>query len=130
MVLSAAGNVIIDRKIATVPPMVSTTVFSVVVAFVAIIACCFHKSLNLRLEVPTPQQLFFIAFCGVLYFFADYLFFLAYHKGGTLGVVTTVIAVFPVCAVVINVATGGELPKLTQLGGAVLGIVAVYLATL
>ncbi len=130
MALSAAGNVIIARKLTAVPPMVSTVIFSIVVALAAIVACFFHKDLNIRLTVPSLQELSFIILCGVFYFFADYLFFLAYHKGGTLGVVTTVVAIFPVCAAVINVATGGELPKLTQLGGAVLGIVAVYLATL
>lgn len=130
MALSAAGNVIIARKLTAVPPMVSTAIFSIVVALAAIIACLFHKELHICLTAPSLQEFLFIALCGILYFFADYLFFLAYHKGGTLGVITTVVAVFPVCAAVMNVATGGELPKLTQLGGAALGIAAVYLATL
>jgi len=131
MLLYATGNVIINRKLAAIHPLINSAILSTTMAMIALsVLYFFHKQLKIELVMPGRWELLFLALCGVLYFLGDYLFFWAYHKGGTLGLITTVVAIFPVFAAIINIISGGSSPKITQLAGAGLGIMAVFLATL
>ncbi len=114
MFLYAVQNVIIERKLTHLSPITFLVFFYIGTGTMIITAVIFRQPLGLHLTMPAPHLWWIIALCGVLLFFADYCFFSAYHSGGSLMAVTTIVILLPVFASFIKWGLGGGMPGTRQ----------------
>lgn len=127
VMLAAAANVIIDRKISQVSPIQNTFWMCVGMVALSIPILAFGKRLGVDVTPPKGVQWKYVCVCTVLYFFADILYFLSYKRGVSIATLTTLVGLLPVMACIINYATGGGTPTLRQEIGIMFAMISIVL---
>lgn len=126
----ALQNVIVERKLSNVQPLVNMMFFSGTIFLLSLLTCGVKNLIGFQANIPDSAQILTIVFVGVILFFADYCFFSAYNSGGSLIIITTLVVLLPVIASFIKYASTGEgVPSTNQLLGWMFAAVAVFLVT-
>lgn len=125
MVLFSIFNTLIERKIKNVSPLMTMAIVYTTTLFLTLIS---FSPRNPAITFPHGWQWVIAILCGVMLFTADYFFYTAYHTGGSLVMVTVILALVPVCSVIISYPFGGSVPSLRQFAAALMAIGAVWLA--
>lgn len=130
MVVYAAYNVVVEKKLAKVSPYLSATFLVAAMLASSLILFPFREKVGVETtNWPTGWQLAIFALFGPLILAADYCYFTAYHKGGTVAEVATVAALCPVIASAIKLGIGGGMPSWSQIVGFLMAIGSVVLVT-
>lgn len=127
----AAQNVIIERRLTSVSPLMLVAVTSGTVFFLAIATILVKQRAGMEVPPLSREELQFAVACGLLLFLADNAFFSAYNAGGTLVVMTTVPLTLPVIASLmkyVTMQTGA--PTTATIMSWVLAALSVYLISL
>ncbi len=127
--LYAAQNVIIERRLSTVSPLVMMVYYYGTLLPIVVAVLCLNRPLGLVVTTRTWSMVPFIAVAALLVFAADYCFFSAYHSGGSLQVISTIVALLPVVGSAMKFATGGGAPGPLQLAGMACAVLAVVLVS-
>lgn len=129
MIFYAIQNVTIERKLADLSPLVLIFFFGLGLAFTSGAIISFQQFLGIDQIIPRWNQYWFIVFCAVLLVIADWSYFSAYHVGGSVTQVTTVVILMPVVASLINGFTGGAWISWNRLLAWLLSAIAVWLVS-
>jgi drug/metabolite transporter (DMT)-like permease len=126
MFLYASQNVLIDRYFKNVTPVVNIFAYSIGLFFMSL---CVLKIRPFAMEITLPvgMQFVAIAVACVLVFFGDFLTFRSYNIGGSLPLITTAVATFPVFASLIKWTLGGPRPTMQHILAWILVAAALYL---
>lgn len=127
VVLYAAFNVLVERKLSHLPPLLIMSIFYLGIPAVVVPSLVLsHQAHGIQLS-RTILTLLFAA--GILLAIADFCFFSAFHAGGRVLTVTTIIALMPVAASAIKALVGGGWPSPLQLVGWLFAFAAVLLVS-
>ncbi|OGF71383.1 hypothetical protein A3E35_03120 [Candidatus Giovannonibacteria bacterium RIFCSPHIGHO2_12_FULL_44_22] len=94
---------------------------------IAIPLVLFGNQFGLAITMPQPGHYWLMMIVGAILFFADLSFFTAYHSGGSVAQIATIVALFPAFAAVIKLLIGGGMPSVQQIIGLALVPIVVYL---
>lgn len=126
-------NVIVENKLSRVTPFAIAFFYlfiTSVIAGVILLALVWANGLE-SIIWPTGPQWKYVFLCPIFLLLADYCLFGAYYYRGDLVLVSTVLATFPLWAVLIRwLLKWGSLPNGLQVVGIVLGILAVVFVSL
>lgn len=122
-------NVIIERKLANLTPISILVFFYTGIITLTVAALVFRQPLGLQFAWPAQNLWWTIAICAVLLLLADYFYFSAYHAGGSIMTITTLVVLVPVFASFIKFVSGGGAPSGRQLVGWTLAAASVLLVT-
>lgn len=127
--LAAIGNVIIERKLAHISPLVFMllTDFGLTILVFCIIMFC--RVSGAHFIGPQGNEYWFLAAWIVVSFFSGFFFLSAYHKGASLMMMTTMVMLLPVFAALIKIGIGGSTPSLREIVAWVFATIAVLLAS-
>ena len=127
----AISNITIDRYFSHVEPLVSVFIYCSIIALLSAIGLAIKYHSGTTIVLPSGYVWGAIALCGVGCFVADGAFFSAYNVGGkgSLTQITTIVAIMPVFATIMQALLDLKMPSLTQLSGCLLATAAVYLVT-
>ena len=127
LILCSVQNIIIERKLANISPLVYMALSQLVILSLALSTLFFYRKLDPNLTMPQGNQYWFLAICGVLIFFSGLCFFGAYHSGGSLIIITTILSLIPLLASFLKFSMGGGSPSGTQILGYFFALIAVIL---
>lgn len=127
--LYASQNTILERKLAYVSPLIGMICWYLGILVIAVPLVLFRNQLGMAITMPQPSHYWLMAMVGVMLFFADFAFLSAYHGGGSVAQVATIVALFPAIAVLIKFLIGGGTPSLSQAIGLALVPLVVYLVS-
>lgn len=127
LILCAVQNTIIERKLSQISPLVYMALSQSIIFTLSLSGLFFYHKLDPNIIMPQGNQYWFLAICGILIFFSGLCFFGAYHSGGSLIVVATILSLVPIVASLIKFAAGGGLPNGNQLLGWLFALIAVIL---
>src|SRR3989344_1295123 len=94
----ASWNVIIESKLAKLPPFTLLALVSIGQVFIPLAIAWYRKDQI----VPSENQAWWIVICWVILTVANTLYFLAYQRGLSAVAVTTIVILMPVFATAIN----------------------------
>lgn len=123
--LYSIQNVIMEQKLARYDAFGLLMYFYFAMLPMAILSLGYKKMTNQPILLPEGSMIIFVLLLGVVYFVADSCLVGAYTNGGSLIVVATIIAMFPVVASAMKYVWTGKLPNLYQSIGYVLALLAV-----
>ena len=127
MALYALINVIIEQKLSKhTTSAVILCIYSVIL-ILALTRFSYMRSTGDQINFPTGLIFVLVLAVGVLHFFADYCYYLAYTAGGTLMSITTIAIMLPIFSSFAKFAWTNCLPSAYQLTGYVLAVIAIYL---
>lgn len=126
--LYATENVILERYLSSVPPSVLMMLFYPVIILLALLKYLFIGGEQFALQQVLPVSGIILMNAAIL-FFADFFFFSAYHHKGTVAEISTIVAFFPVTALVIKLCLTGILPTGREFLGCLLVPVVVWLVS-
>ncbi len=126
-----ANNVIVERKLAqieTLPLLVFNYVVLLSMSFPILIGK--NAASGTQATFPPGHLYLWIFGWAAVVLMGDFCYFRAYHSGGSVGQVTTLLpALIPVFAIGIKAAIGGGLPSVWQLLAIPCAALTLYLAT-
>lgn len=126
--LYSIANVLLERRLAKISPLASTTCIYVGLLVLSMPLMALRNKLNLNLTMPETNQFWLLAACGVLFFLADLMYFNAYRVGGTLEQIAIATVFYPFIATAIKTLSGGNTPTRSDVASWVLAGLAVVLA--
>lgn len=126
MFLYATQNVLIDRYFKNVTPVVNILAYSIGLFAMSLIVL-YTRPFKMEVTFPAGAQFIAIAVACILVFFGDFLTFRSYNLGGSLPLITTAVATFPVFASLVKWASGGPRPTLAHVCAWILVAAALYL---
>ena len=122
-------NVIIEQRLKQASPLAtSLLMLACGIAFVlpaALAQWYFYP----KFVLPPLTDIRLLVVLGVAFAFADYFFLKAYNSGGSLIMISTMVALFPFFASLLNVAVGGDVPSTRQLLGWIVAVIAIILVS-
>jgi len=127
MTCYAVGNVILDMKFRNHNNLTVMVGYISVVFLVALVLREVTKTADPSFNFPTGWNLAILIGMGLIFAAADYFYIGAFTGGGSLLMITSIIALFPVAASVIKFFITRDVPNAWQIGGYVLGAISVVL---
>jgi len=110
LVLYAAANTIIDRKLTAISPLASTTYIYIGLASISIPLLFLRDQIGFKLTMPNTAEIQLLLGCALLFFFADLAWFKAYHSEGRLEQITAVFLAFPILTAFMKGMSSGVAP--------------------
>lgn len=128
--LYALGNNFISKYLRGFGPAVNTLLVASVMAAGAAVVLATQLATNRAARLPPPSHWWVFLACGTFFCAADLLFYGAYARQGSITLLTTLVALMPVAAVVINfLFFGGTAPTYRQGAGIVCAVLAAWLVS-
>lgn len=127
--LYAGQNIVLEQKLAKFSVPAILVFMYVVMLLLTAVRLGTMKVLNEAIALPIGNRevMFYVLLCGVIYFLADYAFVGAYTVGGSVVLVSTIVALFPVLAALLKFFFYGSVPNWYQICGWVAAFIAVTL---
>ncbi len=122
-------NVMIDRYLSNISPIAMIAVYHLVVLAIALPLVLFRSRLGLEMKMPGKKEYVILAVYALVLIAADFCYFSAYNKGGSLATLTTIVILVPAFAVLIKFFLGGGFPSKIQLLGWAFAAVGVILVS-
>lgn len=127
--LAAMGNVIIERKLAPISPLVLMLFSHFGITILVFCVIMFRYVSGAHFTEPQGNEHWFLGAWIVVSFFSGFFFFNAYHRGASLIMMTTMVMLLPVFAALIKIAVGDGIPSLRQIVAWIFAAIAVLLVS-
>ena len=124
---SASLNVLMERKLHMITPIIGVIVMEATVVVLALVIFLTTGRSTPGLTIPQGWQWVWLATCGVLLLACDFCFLSAYKGGGKVEVIATIVATFPIVAILLKYLTGGNPPNSWQIIGSLLTCLGVII---
>ena len=127
MLLYAISNIIFEQKLSKMNNLTIIVCYTSVVLVLALIIRQIVRTDDVSFDFPKGNVLWFALGVGVIYTLADYFFIGAYTNGGSLLMITSIVALFPAVASLFKFLLTREIPNMYQISGYILAFVAIIL---
>jgi len=122
-------NVMIEQRLKHASPLANSLLLLVTgIAFVlpaAVLQWYYYP----KFVLPPLTDWRLLVGLGVSFLLADYFFLKAYNSGGSLMMISTMVAMFPVFASLLNAGLGGNLPPSRQWLGWLVALITIVLVS-
>lgn len=129
MVFYAAGNVVLEVKLAKYNSLTLMAVYGAIISVSALVMRQVTKTDEPVYHFPVGKDLWILIALGLIFTLADYFFISAYTNGGKVLTITSITLMFPVLASLMKMGHQQVMPNRYQVIGYLLAVAAVLFVT-
>jgi len=122
-------NVMIEQRLKQSSPLANSLLMLVCGGVIILPLTLLQWWLHPKFTMPPVTDWRLLVSLGLAFAFADYFFLKAYNSGGSLIMISTMVALFPVFASILNSSLGGAPPSYRQWLGWAVAVAAIVLVS-